>query len=191
MPSLPPALRSRAAANCSSTPEQIRTRPPKPQPDNRPAAHPAISRSRARKSPVSHTGPTTSAIIAPLPRHLPQRQNVVMRLVERRPYQIVHRGIHHHEFFRRRLLPVQHARQQHARRTHNRPPRLDHHLQPGIRQSARAGPKRNRECPARSRPAGTQCRVRRPGRHDQSLCPSARSVSISFSTLPAASRIDE
>ena len=52
-----------------------------------------------------------------------------MRLVKRRPDQIVHGRIHHHEFLGRRLLPVEHAREQHAGRADDGAARLDHHRQ--------------------------------------------------------------
>ena len=53
----------------------------------------------------------------------------MMRFVKRGADEIVHGGIHDDEFLRGALLAVQHPCQQHARRTHNRAARLDHHRQ--------------------------------------------------------------
>ena len=56
-----------------------------------------ISRARARKSPDSHTGPTTSAVMVS-PAAFAQRNDLVMRLVERGTDQVVHGRVHDHEF---------------------------------------------------------------------------------------------
>jgi hypothetical protein len=54
----------------------------------------ARRRSRARKSPVSHTGPTTSTGSGPGSPPCAHRQDVVPGVVQRRPDQVVHGRIH-------------------------------------------------------------------------------------------------
>ena len=70
---------------------------------------------------------------------MPQRQNVVMRAVERGPDQVVHRRVHHYEFLRRRLLPIEDTGEQHARRADDRTPGLDHN-----REAVSADPRAQR-----------------------------------------------
>ena len=123
----PPAPPPAAAACCSSNSAPCHKRRHRAAPPGRLPPPASASRSRAKKSPVSHTGPTTSTD-ARLPCPRPHRHNLVMRLVERRPDQVVHRRIRNHK----RLLPValhlQHPRHQRSRLRHQKPPRLKQQL---------------------------------------------------------------
>ena len=56
---------------------------------------------------------------------LPQRNDLVMRLIERGADQIVHGGVHDHELPFAVALAIEHARQQHARFGHDGAARLD------------------------------------------------------------------
>ena len=71
-------------------------------------------------------GPTTSAVTAGSG-VLADRDDLVVRAVERRADQVVHRGVHDDEFLLAVPLAVEHAREQHARGPTIDAARLDHH----------------------------------------------------------------
>ncbi len=64
-----------------------------------------------------------------------QRNDLVVRAVERRPDQIVHGGVHNHEFLVSVLLAVEHAREQHAGRADDGTAGLHHDMQPARAQT--------------------------------------------------------
>ena len=173
---LPPELPPRAAANCNSMPAQTHKLRPMRSPDTRPAARRPV-RGRAPENRRSRRRAPPHRPQSPSPRHMVQRQNVMMRPIKRRADQIVHRRIHHHKLLRRALLPIQHTRQQHPGGPTMERPGSTITVRPSLPMPRPAAAEmKSRIAGALSRRPDKRCRARRPDRHDRSRCPSACSA---------------
>ena len=100
----PPAPQPDAPACCSCELRLMPYAPASSSTTSSPGSTPASIRSRAKKSPDSHTGPTTiSPRSCPYPRQaLLHRHNLMVRLVQRRPDQVVHPRVRNDERASRR-----------------------------------------------------------------------------------------
>ena len=125
-----PALPAPAGANCRCRPAPRHRRRRCRSAIRSPASSRGRSRSSARKSPVSQTGPTTSAIMRGASAGgCTHRPDVVEGVVERRPDQVVHRRVDDDEVLGVAFLHV------------------DDFARPGCRHCRRsAGPARRSPC---------------------------------------------
>ena len=76
--------------------------------------------------------------------HAANRHNVVMRVVQAGPEQIVHGRIHNDKLFRPRLFRIEHPRQQNAGVAHDHPPGLQNDFTAGLPKERQD---RFRKCP--------------------------------------------
>ena len=134
--------RTRAGASCSWSSSRTRTRRRRARRGDRRRAS-AAARSCARKSALSHTGPTICQRRAGTSRGR-TALDVVPRVVERGTEEVVHRRIDDREVALAAGLEVQDARQQHARIADQEPARLEQELVLGARRAPAARRARRR-----------------------------------------------
>ena len=131
----------------------------------------ASLRSRAKKSPDSHTGPTTSTN-APFPPSAAREQSRGAP-GRARADQIVHGRVGNHESLFAIALHIKHPRQQRAGLRHQKPPRLNQQIARRNRPARDSAPPHIRPLwpPRQSRRRDSRCPGRRRHRSSSARCP--------------------